>query len=110
MDDRESFLRGLESEDNVFFALVQMRKKGDIDKFRRHKRGSDEDRCGVDFTVWAKGCVIPLQVKSSELMAWKYYQEHGDTINCIIGRGPNLMPRLKAAIREYIWRFRNGAI
>lgn len=97
----ESFLRGLESENNVYEALKDMLRTKKIDRFIKTKRNSNDDRQGVDFWVLIRRKWVPLQVKSSAFYTVIHYLQH-PTIPVVVGNGPNLKPRIKQALRDYL--------
>ena len=102
----KSFRLGLESEENVYLALRRTRRDGDISWFKRTKRKSKEDMAGIAFMVWYKRLMIPLQVKSSEWYKREHEERYGDSIYCVVGQGPNLLPRIKQALRDYVRKIR----
>lgn len=100
LNGRAAERRGLKSEMNVQCALWQLSRDKFIQKWWRTVKNSPEDQAGIDFFVVYKRMTIPLQVKSSEMGAQRF-ERRGGVINCVVGQGDNLIPRIKQALREY---------
>lgn len=106
-----SFIRGMDSENNVEKALQELQKENRIAGYKRAARNSKLDHQGIDFVVTKpNGKDEFIQVKSSDNAVAKWNRKHGRP-KAVNGQDENVLQKvaklLFGQIREGFHGMRN---
>lgn len=90
-----SFIRGMQSEDNVEQALKELKRDKKILAYHRAARNSKLDHRGIDFIATKlDGDDVFIQVKSSDSAVEKWNRKRGRP-KAINGQNPNVIQLVK---------------
>lgn len=93
--------RGNAAEWKVKEKLKFLKQDSLIISYKKHKKHSEKDEQGIDFTVITRrGVAMPLQVKSSEYNVERHKQKYPN-IPVVNGYDGKLRAKILKAIKDY---------